>query len=167
MVASTPSRCGRVLLASALLLPLMGYKPVWSQRSPAQNKGGDGDSQKRQVTKEVSPEEFAKAKGRPVEDSVKLGVDDKLTVALPRLLAGYIWRWSIENGDDALVYVGDDEFYKANNLRPGQMSRVAYSFALKKPLEGKSSLVFRHINPRNKSAPKGPIYVVNLQDSRS
>lgn len=115
--------------------------------------------QDREVIKQPKVEEFkalSKDENRLVH-SVRLRPGQELTVALPRLYGGYVWKWQIPEGHEAsLEFVGDDQFYKVKDAEPGDITYVAYMFKALAPDEFVCE--FRLVRPLKPSDRPGPIY---------
>ncbi len=114
-----------------------------------------------EVIRKVAADRFTEAAKRHVSEAQNLRPGDDLKVVLPRLFAGHIWKRQLDDQPDGcLKFVKDDQFYESDNVRPGEVSYVAYIFHAE--AKGRVKLEFRHLRPREKFDAEGPSFVLEL-----
>lgn len=113
---------------SILVAAGLGSAPLWPPRADEE-------------TVAIRPEDFKQAERQRVVQKLKLRVGEELTIVLPRLYGGHIWKRQFDHGPEGLPLVGEDQFYQGGDVKPGDISYVAYTFRAEKP--GPVKLEFR------------------------
>lgn len=115
-----------------------------------------------EIVKKVLAESFRETKDNHIAQELKLRTGEELTIVLPRLFGGHVWKRRIRDGREAcLPFVRDDQFYDGGDIRPGDVSYVAYTFKAVEP--GRLKLEFRLLRPRETFEKDGPSYLVDLE----